>query len=182
VSLIAQSLERLRELCGPGGLLILDSACGHPKTLLARLVNAIAVHPYPAPLSLGPYYRGPDVKESFARVALIRQAELAAGLRLPIWITEIGWSTAPDTPQAVPERIQATYLLDAIRRSLGQWSSYVSKIFLFGWFRSSSRRGDLAGNYGLLHRNGVPKRAWIEIAHLLGGKPGGRDPDVPAAT
>ena len=33
VSLIAQSLERLRELSGPGGLLILDSACGRPKTL-----------------------------------------------------------------------------------------------------------------------------------------------------
>ena len=33
VSLIAQSLERLRELSGPGGLLILDSACGQPKTL-----------------------------------------------------------------------------------------------------------------------------------------------------
>jgi Domain of unknown function (DUF4277)/Transposase DDE domain len=33
VSLIAQSLERLRQLSGPGGRLILDSACGHPKTL-----------------------------------------------------------------------------------------------------------------------------------------------------
>jgi hypothetical protein len=33
VSLIAHSLERLRELSGPGGLLILDSACGQPKTL-----------------------------------------------------------------------------------------------------------------------------------------------------
>ena len=33
VSLIAQSLERLRQLSGPGGLLILDSACGQPKTL-----------------------------------------------------------------------------------------------------------------------------------------------------
>jgi hypothetical protein len=33
VSLIAQSLERLRELTGPGGLLILDAACGQPKTL-----------------------------------------------------------------------------------------------------------------------------------------------------
>src|ERR1700733_1903269 len=32
-SLIAQRLERLRELSGPGGLLICDSACGHPKTL-----------------------------------------------------------------------------------------------------------------------------------------------------
>jgi hypothetical protein len=33
VSLIAQSLERLSQLSGLGGLLILDSACGHPKTL-----------------------------------------------------------------------------------------------------------------------------------------------------
>ena len=28
-----RSLQRLRELSGPGGVLILDSACGHPKTL-----------------------------------------------------------------------------------------------------------------------------------------------------
>jgi hypothetical protein len=33
VSLVAHSLERLRDLSGPGGLLILDAACGHPKTL-----------------------------------------------------------------------------------------------------------------------------------------------------
>jgi transposase len=33
VSLIGQSLERLRQLAGPGGLLIVDSACGHPKTV-----------------------------------------------------------------------------------------------------------------------------------------------------
>ncbi|MCA1677731.1 MAG: IS1634 family transposase [Actinobacteria bacterium] len=33
VTLVAQSLERLRELAGPGGLLILDAACGQPKTL-----------------------------------------------------------------------------------------------------------------------------------------------------
>ena len=33
ITLIAQGLERLRDLSGPGGLLILDSACGHPKTL-----------------------------------------------------------------------------------------------------------------------------------------------------
>lgn len=33
VALIGQSLERLAELAGGSGLLILDSACGHPKTL-----------------------------------------------------------------------------------------------------------------------------------------------------
>ena len=33
VSLIGQSLERLRELAGPAGVIVCDSACGHPKTL-----------------------------------------------------------------------------------------------------------------------------------------------------
>ena len=33
VTLVAQSLERLRELAGRDGLLILDAACGQPKTL-----------------------------------------------------------------------------------------------------------------------------------------------------
>ena len=33
VALIGASLERLRELCGPAGLLVCDAACGHPKTL-----------------------------------------------------------------------------------------------------------------------------------------------------
>jgi hypothetical protein len=33
VALIGASLERLRELAGPAGLLVCDAACGHPKTL-----------------------------------------------------------------------------------------------------------------------------------------------------
>src|SRR5215207_1583509 len=33
LTLIGQALERLRALTGPGGLVVCDSACGHPKTL-----------------------------------------------------------------------------------------------------------------------------------------------------
>ena len=33
VALIGASLERLQQLAGPGGLVICDAACGHPKTL-----------------------------------------------------------------------------------------------------------------------------------------------------
>ncbi|MDQ6779080.1 MAG: IS1634 family transposase [Actinomycetota bacterium] len=33
LTLVGESLERLRSLAGEGGLLICDSACGHPKTL-----------------------------------------------------------------------------------------------------------------------------------------------------
>jgi hypothetical protein len=33
LTLIGQALERLRALTGPGGLVVCDSACGHPRTL-----------------------------------------------------------------------------------------------------------------------------------------------------
>jgi hypothetical protein len=33
LTLVGQSLERLRKLTGPAGVLVCDSACGHPKTL-----------------------------------------------------------------------------------------------------------------------------------------------------
>jgi Domain of unknown function (DUF4277)/Transposase DDE domain len=33
LTLIGQALERLRALTGPGGLVVCDTACGHPKTL-----------------------------------------------------------------------------------------------------------------------------------------------------
>jgi hypothetical protein len=33
LTLVAQGLERLRKLTGPAGVLVCDSACGHPKTL-----------------------------------------------------------------------------------------------------------------------------------------------------
>ena len=149
---------------------------------LAKLVNGLDVHPYPTPSNLGPDDDGRDIERSFGRVSLIRQVELAAGVRLPIWITEIGWSTAPDTQQAVSDHMQASFECEAIQRSLGAWGAFVPRIFVFGWFRASGRRGDLAGNFGLLDRDGDPKPAWIAIAHLLGGRPGKRDADVPATT
>jgi len=39
LTLVGQALERLRALTGPGGLVVCDSACGHPKTL-ARIAAA----------------------------------------------------------------------------------------------------------------------------------------------
>ncbi|MGA2924701.1 MAG: hypothetical protein ABSG43_01715 [Solirubrobacteraceae bacterium] len=149
---------------------------------VTKLVNGLDVHPYPSPENLGPDVDRGEIANLFGRVSRIRQLELAAGVNLPIWITEIGWSTAPDTAQAVSDPTQASYLCEAVQRSLGEWGSFVPKIFVFGWFRASGRRGDLAGNFGLLDRTGAPTPAWIAIAHLLGGKPGTRDVSVPAVT
>jgi hypothetical protein len=138
---------------------------------LVKLVNGLDVHPNPEPRDTGPYGGGSTPQQSFARVPLIHQIELAAGVALPIWITEIGWSTSPDTPHAVSNQTQALYLRQAVQRSIGSWGTYVRKIFLFGWYRSSGLPRDQPGNFGLLDANGTTKPGWRAIIQLLRGRP-----------
>jgi hypothetical protein len=145
---------------------------------IAKLVDALDVHPYPEPRNRGPYDNGSDISQAFGRVALIRQTEVSLGVSLPIWITEVGWNTAPDTPGAVSDQTQAEFLTDAVRRATTEWGSYVPKIFLFAWYRSNGVQGDPEQNYGLIDPSGTPKPAWSELTQLLGGSPGGPDPSA----
>jgi hypothetical protein len=134
---------------------------------VAKLVDGLAVHPYPQPRQLGPY-AGARLDQSFARVALIRRTELALGIHLPIWITEVGWSTVTRNNRiGVSDHQQATYIAGAVRRAIGDWGAYVPKIFIYGWFTpSSSAAGDKPA-FGLLNPDGSPKPAWQAIVRLL---------------
>ena len=138
---------------------------------VTKLVNGLGVHPYSEPRNLGPDDAGPNPLVTFGRVALIHQAEVASGVSLPIWITEVGWSTAPGTPYGISTQQQASYMAAALRRGIIEWGGFVKRIFLFGWYRSSDLPGDMYHNYGLLFNNGVPKPAWTTITQLLGGLP-----------
>ena len=146
---------------------------------VAKLVNGLDVHPYPEPRDAGPYDLGVGQEQSFGRVALIRQTELAAGVSLPIWITEVGWSTAPNTPFSVSDQTQAAFFTGAVKRAIGEWGSYVPRIFLFAWYRSDGLAGALENDCDLLDPQGNPKPAWQALAQMLGGVPGGSDPSAP---
>jgi uncharacterized protein DUF4277/DDE family transposase len=109
VSLIAQSLERLRELAGPGGLLILDSACGQPKTLcqIARADLSFIV-----PLRVQTGFRErflADVGHHGLRPLRYvsqRERRLPAELRTRYRGALTAWElTDPDTGQAHPFRV-----------------------------------------------------------------------------
>jgi hypothetical protein len=109
VSLIAQSLERLRDLSGPGGLLILDSACGHPKTLceIARADLRFIV-----PLRAQTGFRDrfiTDVGDSALRAVRYvsqREQRLPAELRTRYRGALTDWEvTDPDTGQARQFRV-----------------------------------------------------------------------------
>src|SRR5450755_2473661 len=112
VSLIAHSLERLRELSGPGGLLILDSACGHPKTLceIARADLRFIV-----PLRAQTGFRerfltavAPDGLRALRYVSA-RERELAPELRTKYRGALRDWDvTAPETGET--RRFQVAYI------------------------------------------------------------------------
>ena len=145
---------------------------------VAKLVNGLDVHPYPTPRDAGPYDDTASIEQSFGRIPLIRQTELAAGVNLPIWITEVGWSTAPNTPFSVSEQTQASYSLGVVHRAIDEWGAYVPKVFIFGWYRSNGIQGESDQNCGLVDVTGSLKPAWIELTQLLGGAPGPPDPSA----
>jgi hypothetical protein len=129
---------------------------------LNTLVDAYSVHPYPDPRTAGPYADRSDPRWDFRRVTLTHEIDPS----LPIWITEVGWSTA-DTSDSVSEATQASHVRGAVVRAIGDWGSYVRRIFLYSFDRDSGDRSDREGHYGFLRADGSAKPAWDAVRALL---------------
>ncbi len=134
---------------------------------LPALVDGLDVHPYPVIRERAPLAGGADTRFSFGRVASIHQLVRSTGHPLPIWITEVGWSTAPGAAEGVSETLQARYLVETIERSIGEWGDFVPYVFLFSWDRANSVAGDREHNYGVLNSRGEARAAWRAISSLL---------------
>jgi hypothetical protein len=130
---------------------------------LKSLVDAYSVHPYPYPRDLGPHDRRPDPRWDYRRVELIHRVDPSR----PLWITEVGWSTAAGVHDAVSEAQQAVFVRGAVERALGEWGGFVERIFVYSWDRSNGRAGDREGNFGLRRADGSTKPAWAALASLL---------------
>ena len=126
---------------------------------LADLVDGWTVHPYPSPRSAPPDARG-DPRFAFGRVEETRRLAEEAGVERPIWITELGWTTASGSDDGVTEAQQAAYLDTALGRVLGPWREFVPHVFVYAWNRSTGTPGDVEGNFGLRRADGSFKPAW----------------------
>jgi hypothetical protein len=126
---------------------------------LPELVDGWTVHPYPSPRSAPPDAPG-DPRFGFGRVAETRRLAAAAGAERPVWITELGWTTATGSDEGVSEEQQAAFLNAALGRALGAWRDFVPHVFVYTWNRSTGVPGDLEGNYGLRRADGSFKPAW----------------------
>lgn len=139
---------------------------------LGGLISALSVHPYPSPRQQSPDATPQDARWSYSRVPLSRQVELDHGLTQPLWITEIGWTTATGVPDGVSEADQSSFLVSAVRTAATTWGSYVGKVFAYTWDRSSGAAGDIEGNYSLRRVDGSPKPAWPALVALIAAGPG----------
>jgi hypothetical protein len=134
---------------------------------LPKLIDAWAVHPYPAPWTLGPDDVPRDPKLGFQRVALTRQTSMQMNAALPIWITEVGWSTAAPSAGGVTEDQQAQFTKRAVQMATDDWGQFVPRTFFYDFDKSTGVPTDHDGNYGLLRADGSEKPAWTVLRSML---------------
>lgn len=129
---------------------------------LVDLIDGWSVHPYPEG---SPATDRADRRWSFGRVEDVRRTLLAAGSDAPLWITEVGFSTAPDASGTVSERTQAEYVHAALVRALRGWP-WVERAYLYSGERDGTDPDDREAWFGMFRADGSPKPAWAVVGAL----------------
>jgi hypothetical protein len=132
---------------------------------LAHLIDAYGVHPYPDPRNRPPSDNG-WIAGSFSRVALTERIAARHDAARPIWITEVGWSTAEPAVGGVSESQQANYIRSAVMEAFSRWA-VVRRMFIYSWDESSGGGSSWDGNLALRREDGSPKPAWNALVNLL---------------
>jgi polysaccharide biosynthesis protein PslG len=142
---------------------------------LARDIDIVSVHPYSGrrpPQECTPDRRPPGrefwqaTRFDFCRVLDIRRILDANGAGdARIWITEMGWSTAPQGERSVSEAQQAQYTRDAFDL-LRRWR-VVDGIVFYHYQLSEQDPTSDQDWYGLVRSDGTPKPAWYAFVDEL---------------
>jgi hypothetical protein len=136
---------------------------------LASYADYVSIHPYTgndAPSDCTPYSQSQGVANDwkatrfqFCRVKDIRNILDDHGARnTRMWITEVGYTTAPQGSRGVSEAQQAQYVHDVFRL-LRQWR-LVDGLTWYCYKTDESNPSDDEAYYGLVHADGSAKPAW----------------------
>ncbi|MGH2948671.1 MAG: hypothetical protein ACRDPC_20850, partial [Solirubrobacteraceae bacterium] len=136
---------------------------------LGEYMDLASHHPYPehAPpdqcranaVSRGVHEDWKATMYEFCRVRDVRAILDARGAsRTRLWITEIGFTTAPSADRTVTEAQQAQYVHDVFRL-LRQWR-IVDGVLWYCYKTNESSPTDREAWFGLVHADGRPKPAW----------------------
>jgi len=140
---------------------------------LMGLIDGVAVHPYV--FGTPGADDGIPLPYRFERIiAIARELTSLGARRVPLWITEIGWSTCDKRPDCGSEQEQAQRIADVFTRVRRRpLSNRVRAVFVYHLHDFPGRaRSDREGWYGLLRANGSRKPAWgvvRQAARMAGG-------------
>jgi hypothetical protein len=144
------------------------SALADAVPRLGRVIDGLAVHPYTLqPPSADP----PGTRSGFRRIDVIRaEATAALGRRLPLWITEVGWSTCSSRPSCVSEPQQARNLADMFGVLRTEPRGAVAAVFVYhqrDLFRGAT--DDREAYFGLYRRDGSAKPSAAILRRIARG-------------
>jgi hypothetical protein len=112
--------------------------------------DGIAAHPYSDRVSV-----------SLGEVAHLRAALDRRGIRAPIWVTEVGWSTCSVARLGCQtERRQAAALDTFLGSVLARPRSDVAKVIVYNMHDLGSSPPDREQHFGMLRLNGSRKPSW----------------------
>ena len=146
---------------------------------LGRYAYGVSVHPYQgdggSPRSCTPSTRYPGSRArwqatalQFCRIADVHQILAAHGAGdLKIWITEIGWSTAPGAEAGVSDAAQARYVQQVFELLRTRYQGLVSGLIWYEYQGPESNPSELDKYLGLVRSDGVAKPAWGAFAEEL---------------
>jgi hypothetical protein len=157
---------------------------------LARYVNVVSVHPYQE------YGASPTVCDAsktsspeawtatvyqFCRIENVRSILDANGAgSIPIWITEIGWSTAPSAENSVTEAAQADYVDQTFQLLQTKYAGLVQGIVWYELEDQGTDPTDQEDYFGLERADGTPKPAFAPfVADARDAEAGTSVPDGP---
>jgi hypothetical protein len=153
---------------------------------LGSYAYGVSVHPYQgdggSPRACSPSVRSPGSQARWQATALqfcrlddirrILDAHAAGDLK--IWITEIGWSTAPAAEGGVSDATQAAYVRQVFELLRTRYQGLVSGLIWYEYQGPEADPAELDEYLGLVRSDGQPRPSWQAFAEELRGDSGQR--------
>jgi polysaccharide biosynthesis protein PslG len=172
------------KLGDPGAQVVLGGPMNNDTDWLRSVYQAgaesffdvLATHPYMGPADLAPETPDPrgDNIHLLTHVAAVRELmEVSGDGDKPIWFTEFGWSSHPNTgtepawKRGVSLQQQAEYTIRAIKLVRSRFP-YVTNVIIYG--ERNRATGDVhLDNYGILDRDLSEKPVYAALRSYLAG-------------
>jgi hypothetical protein len=155
------------------------------EPLIGNYIDGIAIHPYPD--NHDPYYQpASGLEASFKKTDRIYSDWTGNGIKRPVWITEVGYSSCTNAERCVfgetltnREELKAKWLGQMLGELGSENYSYVHAVYLYNLRQQESPKtppDDASAWYGIINGAKEHRLAWqpfADVVKALKGTPAG---------